>query len=869
MPNAPTNFALSRLGIQHDYVGHNRGACRLTWTNNAPGAVHRAQVKLIGGTVGWVDAFRVSDGIPAGDIRNLDKGASYHVRLRSEAADGSFSTWVTLGTDPLVTAMLPTSAAEISPPTSFAIANNDYRGVAFTWTDNAGNESQYIVQIDGPGAPGALWHVDHLESGALALPVGGPGRLQNSTTYTARVKARGGKQTRPANTFETDWTEDLTFTTAAPHIAIINLPIPDNQTPIVWRGQPFTLQVLTNTPATSITIMSGALPGGLAFSGDTISGTTTVADATFTVSIRAADASTSDTQTLKLKVVTPPFNFTNVPASPLAWHGIAFSFRCLTNTPATTFEITAGTLPTGLALAGDTISGTTTATDGTYAVTIKATNALGTTTTASLTIHLQTPSIVVMLKPHGSVVAPRPGPDWDEVAATLGVPFSWDVSATAIGPIGVGNSVTIVNAPAWLSLSGTNLAGTPDVSGVWEVMINWSNGTYAGSTTLRIRVKHVHITSANELTVHEDAPFSLALTSTPHAEFSSPDDLPLDVFILSPESGAQLLQGTAREIGDYPFQIVATAALDYDMQDFTLHVLPLITLGNGTDEIEGWEDDPLLEMLEYHGPCQVEHWYLSGGPPGVEIGTLDCPDAYGGTNKKIVAMTGIPTAAGFFDATITVHVCCNGVPELHRFHVRFAINGGLFLAWLHADRTLYDLQFQIRGDIPRRAVQGWYQRAAHGEAKSTSATKDTTTPGVEKDATSETTTPAGNGNTLTAKRGDNLQLALLIRDGRDVLGTSDGIANVAIAFRLPDSADQEYLFDLPGVSTTVNGHEYFLTAFSVTQELLDDLMDDDSVSGATSSAPAIPALAEIRCTLGGLKISSATFTVTFVEDVER
>ena len=49
-----------------------------------------------------------------------------------------------------------------------------------------------------------------------------------------------------------------------------------------------------------------------------------------------------------------------------------------------------------------------------------------------------------------------------------------------------------------------------------------------------------------------------------------------------------------------------------------------------------------------------------------------------------------------------------------------------------------------------------------------------------------------------------------IRDGRAVPGTADGIANVGIAFRLPDSADGEYIFDLPGVPTTVSGHEFFL-----------------------------------------------------------
>ena len=136
-------------------------------------------------------------------------------------------------------------------------------------------------------------------------------------------------------------------------------------------------------------------------------------------------------------------------------------------------------------------------------------------------------------------------------------------------------------------------------------------------------------------------------------------------------------------------------------------------------------------------------------------------------------------------------------------------------------------------------------------------------------APSESVEPAVEGNILTVKRGDELRLALLIRDGRTVLGSTDGIENVGIAFRLPDSADEEYLFDLPGVATAIGANSYFKAELNVTQELLDELMGDDSVSGSSANAPTIKTLAEIYCTLNGLKISSATFPVTFVEDVER
>ena len=868
MPNAPTNFMLSRAGIDHTDQGllTNLPSVLFTWTNNAPGSTHRLQAKSgVGGV--WRNAFRAGDGQASASLHGLALATSYHFRIRSESPDGGFSAWVPLNVDPHTTAARPVRATDIAPPTRFAVASNDYRGVVFSWSDNANNESTYVIEIDGPAMTAREFYVDHLVSGTLSLPVGVADGLQHAKTYTAKIKARGGKQTRSAHVFDTDYSADISFTTVAPHIAITNLPIFANGGARVLRGQPFTFQILTNTPATAFSIVAGALPAGLTLSGGTLSGTTVAAEGTSTAQVKAQDALTDDTQPLVLVVATPAFNFTNLPSNPVAWRGIAFSFRCLTNTPATSFAIIGGALPAGLALAGDTISGTTAATDGIYSVTIQAQNAL-TNATATVAIELRTPELFVLLKPHDSPAAPKPGPAWGEVAATLGQLFEWDASAQAVGPIPLGNTVTLDNAPAWLALNGLSLIGTPDVAGVWDIGVNWTSGAYSGSTTLRVRVKPVHITSAGELTVHEDEPFQFVLSSTPRADFSSPDDLPADVEIFSPEASDQWLRGTAREVGDYPFQIVATAGLDQDTQDFTLHVLPLITLGDGTDHVEGWEGDPLLEMLQYHGPCEVERWYLSGAPPGVEIGTLGCPGAYAGSHD-IVAITGIPTADGFFDATITAHVCCNHVPGLHRFHVRFAINGGLFLAWLHEDRTLYDLQFQIRGDLPRRAVQSWYQRAARGESKSTSTTKDTSTSGVEKSTTTESTEAADAGNLLTAKRGDHLRLALLIRDGRQVLGTTDGIANVGIAFRLPDSADEEYLFDLPGVPTTVNGHEYFLAEFDVTQELLDELMGDDSVSGSTASAPVISTLAEIRGTFNGRKISSATFPVTFVEDVER
>ena len=603
MPNpaAPTNFVIARAGIDNLYQGKasHKAALKFTWTNNQPGATHRIQRKI--GANNGADLFIAGDGQSSAAVHGLSLNTSYSIRIRAQFPDGSFSEWVDVDGAPFVTGKLPTAATQMAPPTNLAIAKNDYRGVLLTWLDNAKNEGAHIVSISGPGLPddGVEIYVDHLDSGSLVLPLGypftGAFRLQHSATYSAKVKCRGGKQTLLANTLETDWTAEVSFTTTAPHIAIVNLPLPDTAPPIL-RGTPFSFRIVTNTPASSIVIASGALPAGFSLDGDTISVTTVNPDGVYEVTISAEDALTSDTQTLRLVVKTPAFTFTNLPTTLVAWTGVPMIFRLLTNTPSTSITQVAGALPAGLAFAGDTVSGTATATEGAYPVSFRSENAL-TSATGDLVISVQAPAIRVFVKPHGSSQPAKPGPDWGEVLAPLGEVFRWDISAAPLGPINVGNTITLANAPAWLALDDASLIGTPDTSGVSDVAITWSNGTVSGETTLRLRVKSVQITSADELTVYEAEQFQFQLVAQPRAFFSTQDDLPAGVGVVSPDVGDSILRGAAREVGDYRFRIVATVGHEQDTQDFTLHVRPLIVLEGDASQVQAWQGDALIKML--------------------------------------------------------------------------------------------------------------------------------------------------------------------------------------------------------------------------------------------------------------------------------
>ena len=865
-PQAPTDFTIARIGIDHAFGAIvNKPALRFTFTNNEPNATHLIQSST--NNKAWKDLVEAAGGQASADVHNLALGAKFYFRIRAEfAAQGTFSDWVYLVGNPLITLpKLPTAAVQINAPSGLGVTQNDYRGVRLEWIDNANNESLHILRLSGPGLPagGLEIGVDHLGAGSYSIPVGFPfsggNQLGYAKTYTASVKCRGGKQTTAKLTFETDSTEEVSFTTAASHVALVNLPA----SPEVPRGEAFSFRVLVNNPA-ELSIVAGAFPDGLALEGDTITGNTIAAEGTYPVSIRADDGATSDTQVLTLRVRTPAFNFTNLPANPVAWNSVPFLFRATTNTPASAMSVQNGVLPAGLAFAGDSISGTPEGVEGSFPITLRAENAL-TSATSTLSITVRTPAILVLLKPHGTSAAPQPGDAWGEIVAPLGQFFQWDISAQAIGPIavGTGSDLLLDGAPPWLSINGTSLAGTPDDSTTSDVRVTWSNGMFSGSTTLRIRVPAIQITSAATFSVYEDQAFTFPLASLPAGIllFSDPDEVPRGVGIQSVDANAYVLTGRTSEVGEHTFQIAARLGNVEATQAFTLTVLPIITVSGG-DEISGWKGEPILEILTYQGESAVSQWFLVGAPPGVEIAELTCPGPYEGTHQT-VAIGGKPEFGGRFDATVIAHVCFNGLPEIHRRPITFLIADELYVPWLHAERLLYDLQFQIRGGLSNRTVRSFYAVPAVAEEKAEVTTKETV-PGKEVTTTKTAVTPGRPADIITVKRGDRVTLAVLPRDGRAVLGSADGISDVAIAMRLLESSDAEYLFALPATPVPVDEHEYFGVTLEVTSELLTDLMGDDGIL-----TQPVPVAAELRCKLNGAEISSETFTIQIAEDVHQ
>ena len=159
----------------------------------------------------------------------------------------------------------------------------------------------------------------------------------------------------------------------------------------------------TGTAPITWSIESGSLPAGLTLSGNTISGTPTTAG-TFTFKVKAANGAGNDTKELSIVIQAapvepdpgqPPVITTTTLSGGKV--GEAYSQTlAATGAAPITWSIESGSLPAGLTLSGNTISGTPT-TAGTFTFTVKAGNSVGNDTKEL--------SIVVQAAP----VEPDPG----------------------------------------------------------------------------------------------------------------------------------------------------------------------------------------------------------------------------------------------------------------------------------------------------------------------------------------------------------------------------------------------------------------------------------------------------------------------------
>ena len=215
-------------------------------------------------------------------------------------------------------------------------------------------------------------------------------------------------------------------------------------------------------------VLTGTLPAGLTFdtATATFSGTPTEAG-TFNLSVTATDSTGGTAATVTNNytlTIDPPGLVLSPAAGPLgATYNTAFTqtFSVTGGVGPYTYAITTGTLPTGLGLSGDTLSGTPTQT-GSFPITVTATDTgttggalrpagLPFTVSADYTINVAPP--VITLSP--ATLA----------GGTVGVAYAQNLSASGgIGPYTF--TVATGSLPPGLSLSPAGaISGSPTANG--------------------------------------------------------------------------------------------------------------------------------------------------------------------------------------------------------------------------------------------------------------------------------------------------------------------------------------------------------------------------------------------------------------------
>jgi PKD repeat protein len=345
-------------------------------------------------------------------------------------------------------------------------------------------------------------------------------------------------------------------------------------------GTAFAFTVSTKgypTPALS----AGTLPSGVSFVDNgngtgTLAGTTSVVAGTYSVTITAANAGGTVNQVITLTVKTdstkvPVPAFTSA-AKATATAGSAFTFTVTTTgSPTTTYTTSVthtGALPSGISFNNlgngtATISGTpTSASGGTYALTLTAKNSAG-TTTQSFVLTVQAGSTITS----AATATATDGSAFNFTVKTSGSPTP-AMSETGALPSGItftGNG------------NGTaTLAGTPglDQGGVYKVTFTAANtfGSVTQSFTLSVDQAPA-ITSASSASATHGKTFSFTFTATGYPlPTVTHTGTVRGLTYTRGTNGTATLSGTPTKAGTYTLTITATNSVGTTSQTFTLTV---------------------------------------------------------------------------------------------------------------------------------------------------------------------------------------------------------------------------------------------------------------------------------------------------------
>jgi len=433
---------------------------------------------------------------------------------------GGKSVWYTL---------TPTAAGSVTLSTS----GSGFDTLLAVYTGSAVNGLTQVAANDDNGS-GGLWSLVTFTAVA-------------NTTYRVAIDGYGAASGSTV----------LGWTIATP-LSVTTASLAPGTTGTAYSA---TLAAAGGTGTYSWALASGSLPAGVTLAADgTISGTPTAAGtASFTV--RVTSGAATATKALSIVVTAPVTVSTSTLAGGVTGTAYSAGLAATGGTTPYTWSIDSGSLPAGLSLAGNVISGTPSAA-GTASFTVRATDSIGRTGTRALSIAVVEP-VVISTSSLPSGVTGR-------------------AYSTALGASGGTGTYTWAmvsgTLPAGLTLSTAGvISGTPTTAGTSSFSLKATSGAAQTTKALSIVVTAplaVSTTTLAAATINTGYTATLASTggTGPNTWAVISGSLPTGLSL----SGSTI-SGTPTATGTFSFTVQVTDSLSA-----TASKVLAITVGAGT-----------------------------------------------------------------------------------------------------------------------------------------------------------------------------------------------------------------------------------------------------------------------------------------------
>ena len=432
--------------------------------------------------------------------------------------------------------------------------------------------------------------------------------------------------------------------------ANVDLPIPPefdttSTTALGLRGRPFSYQIdrVAGTGTGPFIFSITGLPAGHGLeinNNGLISGTLQLAEGTYSFTIRLVDSVGYDvSQEYTLNVGEPPVIVETFLPGAILGQPYAFTPTVEGSEPLTvTVSVLTGSLPAGLSISGDTITGTPTIDNQSCQIIVTAENEFDTVSRAF--------TLTVSSMPNIGTSSPLPNAILN--AAGQGIPYSTTILSSGAAPITY--SVISGSLPGGLSLSSSGvISGTPASTGTSSFTVQAENSLGADTRVFTLSVyQPPAVTTVTLGYARLGTPYSAQLTasgSQPITYQLTSGGLPVG---LSLAGTTGLITGTPTAAGTYSFTVTATNIAGVSV------AVPLTITAGMALAIATQASLPAGTVGQPYTPLQFTalgidtdssvawSWGVSGRPPGLSFTTAG-------------VLSGTLTTAGTysFDVTIT------------------------------------------------------------------------------------------------------------------------------------------------------------------------------------------------------------------------